>query len=409
MEKPAPSKAGLGVLTLEWTARGILAPVLSLLLLEKGLSLGTLPVGMAIHSAVSLTLEAPSGLLSDLFGRKRVFVAAQAIYLLALLALIFGSGTLLAYGVLALYGTARALASGSLDALILDAGLREQGETGLRKLSVQKDIFTTAGAACGALLGGGLHWAGGSSLVLAASLTLTLAALLGAAFFTRETAVPSLGHPTLRGQAAVLWNACRAKRQLPILLAASALTGLLLLPMETYWQPRFTQLLKTESLTWLLGVLNFGYFGASIGGSLLAGKALEKPLPAIFNRLQSFLPEKTHALFLLGSFCAGLCLLALSFAGNALWFGTGYLLLYFFLGISDTAQGVAINRASPSAVRATLLSGQGLSVQLGGFLSSAAIGFTAGAFPITLLWLWVALLFLAGIGLTGLLLKKVKP
>ena len=72
MKKPAPSKIGLAVLTVEWTARGVLAPVMSLLLLEKGLSLGTLPVGMAIHSAVSLILEAPSGMLSDLFGRKRV-------------------------------------------------------------------------------------------------------------------------------------------------------------------------------------------------------------------------------------------------------------------------------------------------------------------------------------------------
>ncbi len=409
MKKPAPSKIGLAVLTVEWTARGVLAPVMSLLLLEKGLSLGTLPVGMAIHSAVSLILEAPSGMLSDLFGRKRVFLAAQGVYLCALLSLFFGGGTLVVYGVLALYGTARALASGSLDALVLDAGLQEQGETGLRRLSVQRDIFTTAGAAFGALLGGVLHWAGGVSLALAGSLVLTLAALGSAALFTREIPLDSSGKaPTFREQSARLWNACKAQRQLPILLAASALTGALLLPLETYWQPRFTQLLNTKSLTWLLGVLNFGYFGASIGGSFLAGKALEKPFPTVPNRIRTLFPGKVQALFLLGSLCAGLSLVLLSFAGSALWFGAGYLLLYFFLGISDTARGVAVNRASPSAVRATLLSGQGLSLQLGGFLSSAAIGLTAGAFPITFLWLWVALLFLAGTGLTGLLLKHAQ-
>ncbi|MFR7552564.1 MAG: hypothetical protein ACLUVB_07605 [Acutalibacteraceae bacterium] len=181
-------------------------------------------------------------------------------------------------------------------------------------------------------------------------------------------------------------------RRLPVLLASTALCGVLMMLVETYWQPRFTALLPADSLLWLLGLLGFGYFAASIFGSLAAERAVKR-LGA--NRI-----------FLLGYALSAVCLLALSAVRTPAGFSALYLMLYLLMGAADTAQGIAIHRATPSAVRATVLSGQGLTLQLGALSASGAAGLTAGRLSIPALWQLGAVLFLLGIAAVALLLKK---
>ena len=177
-----------------------------------------------------------------------------------------------------------------------------------------------------------------------------------------------------------------------MLLASTALCGVLMMLVETYWQPRFTALLPADSLLWLLGLLGFGYFAASIFGSLAAERAVKR-LGA--NRI-----------FLLGYALSAVCLLALSAVRTPAGFSALYLMLYLLMGAADTAQGIAIHRATPSAVRATVLSGQGLTLQLGALSASGAAGLTAGRLSIPALWQLGAVLFLLGIAAVALLLKR---
>ena len=72
--RPGRALAAVG---LDALARGILVPVMSLLALEKGLTLAQLAAGLALYSAAAFLLEVPSGILADLLGRKRVFLLAQ--------------------------------------------------------------------------------------------------------------------------------------------------------------------------------------------------------------------------------------------------------------------------------------------------------------------------------------------
>ncbi len=162
--------------------------------------------------------------------------------------------------------------------------------------------------------------------------------------------------------------------------------------VETYWQPQFTGLLRNDALLWLLGVLGFGYFLASIFGSLAAEKMTKR--------------YHVHQIFLLGNLLAGLCALALGAVTAPALFGVLYLLLYFLLGAADTAQDVIIHRATPSAVRATVLSAQGLTLQLGALAASGAAGLVAGRFSVSVLWQAGALLFLVGFAGIAYILRK---
>lgn len=385
-------RAGLAVTAVDAAARGVLSPVLSLVLLGRDVSLAQLPLALAVFSGVAVALEVPSGMLADRIGRKRTFVAAQAVYALAMLLLLFGRGMAMACAALAVNGVARALASGSLDALVVDACLLEQGEAGLAGITARQGACKSAGLAVGALLGGVLNGFGGIEAALLCAVALTVLALLGAAACTRETGGRPAERPGLRSQLRAVAEACRESRRLPVLLASTALCGVLMMLVETYWQPRFTALLPADSLLWLLGLLGFGYFAASIFGSLAAERAVKR-LGA--NRI-----------FLLGYALSAVCLLALSAVRTPAGFSALYLMLYLLMGAADTAQGIAIHRATPSAVRATVLSGQGLTLQLGALSASGAAGLTAGRLSIPALWQLGAVLFLLGIAAVALLLKK---
>ncbi|MDP9443143.1 MAG: MFS transporter, partial [Actinomycetota bacterium] len=105
---------------LRWFPTGLLIPVLVLLLLDRGLSLGQIGLVTAAQGVMVLLLELPTGALSDAIGRRPVLLLATAFQLasLALLAAADSLGLLVV--VFALQGVYRALESGPLEAWYVD-------------------------------------------------------------------------------------------------------------------------------------------------------------------------------------------------------------------------------------------------------------------------------------------------
>ena len=64
-------------MTVNAFALGITLPIMNVVLLERGLTLSTLALFMAVYSAIIVVTEIPSGYLSDRFGRIPVFVLAK--------------------------------------------------------------------------------------------------------------------------------------------------------------------------------------------------------------------------------------------------------------------------------------------------------------------------------------------
>ncbi len=111
----------LTLLALRWFATGLITPVALLLPLSRGLSVAEIATAMAAQGAVVLLMEIPSGVLSDVWGRRQVFVASALAALAAYGLMIVADSVLLLTAAWALKGLFRALDSGPLEAWFVDA------------------------------------------------------------------------------------------------------------------------------------------------------------------------------------------------------------------------------------------------------------------------------------------------
>lgn len=111
---------------------GMLMCVNTLLMLDRGLSLAQVALGLSLFSITQVLLEVPSGMLGDLYGRKRIWMAAMLVRLCYLPLFLFASGPILLAGYVG-NGAANALNSGTLDAMYLENWLHARGKKTLAR------------------------------------------------------------------------------------------------------------------------------------------------------------------------------------------------------------------------------------------------------------------------------------
>lgn len=133
-----------------WLPTGLLIPLITIAPQQRGLSLAQIGTLVAISSAVVLTLELPTGGLSDVLGRRSVLLAASGFSLLATTGLALASSFAVYAAAYAIEGTYRALDSGPLDAWYVDAAQAADPdadiETGLARQSTVLSVALAAGA-----------------------------------------------------------------------------------------------------------------------------------------------------------------------------------------------------------------------------------------------------------------------
>lgn len=359
------------LLFLNSVSTGLLSPLLTLLLLDKGIGLAAVPLAVGLYSAVAVVFEVPSGMAADRWGRKNCFLLSQALLLPGLGLLALGQGVAAVLAAMAFQGLARAFSSGSLDALAVEEFLLKNGQETLPKCTARISALTSIGLAVGCLAGGGIYaltdrlWA---ALALKAAVVLALLAL--GAGLTEHPVKREEGGPnpvvqlaaTLRGtglvRALVLWPAAFA----PALFA-----------VEVFYQPRFEQLLNSPAAGWALGSLSAGAFYASAAGAVLAPRLIRRPT---LGRLLGV------------TALVGTGLMVLSAAGTPVLFVAAYFLFYVVNGSTDYLTSTLMNEAAPPSQRATLLSAGSLTLQLGGLAASPLL--SAGAAVGTIPQVWLA-------------------
>jgi len=72
-----------------WFMTGIIIPVLTLLLLIKGLDLFQVGISLGLYSGVVILFELPTGGLADSIGRKRVYLISVVASIFAMSSLLF--------------------------------------------------------------------------------------------------------------------------------------------------------------------------------------------------------------------------------------------------------------------------------------------------------------------------------
>ena len=267
---------------LRWLPTGLLIPVLVLLLLDRGLTLGQIGLVTAAQGLVVMLLELPTGALADALGRRRVLLAAIGAEAAAVALLIVADSLPALVVVFALQGVYRALDSGPLDAWYVDTAQAADPdadiERGLAHGSVVLGLAISAGSlACGGLVALG-PVAGVDALVLPllASLVLELVHRTAVALLMVETRPvrPVAARRALRSTPAVIGSAIglvRGSTVLVALVAVEFLWGFGMVAFETFTPARLSEVLgDADRAAALLGPATAAAWLLSAAGALMA-------------------------------------------------------------------------------------------------------------------------------------------
>ncbi len=388
------------ILLLNSYITGLLVPVLSLLLIDKGATLSRLSILIGIYSFSVIVLELPTGIMADIIGRKKTFCLSLIVSLIFSAVVLLGNGLVILYIGMLIYGLNRAISSGSFEALFIDSYINEFGKDRLHVVTTRINVIDALGLSAGALTGGYLPEISGKyfsstgmyDLNLIVRIILTFIVLIFAMVFIKETVasenkkqVSLLEH--IKSSNIVIKN----KNIICIFISVFS-TGFLFSSLETYWQPHFISLMPDNSAMFLLGVMAFMYFAAAMAGNIIYGRIFSK--------------HNTKKMYLLLRSILAAVLIITALQTNMVLFMVFYTLIYLFFGMANIPEGVILNRETPNEFRASVLSLNSLILQIGvlfgSFINSIIINYS------TIPGLW----FMAsGVIITTILIiyKKLMP
>lgn len=272
-----------------WFPIGLVVGVMTLLPIERGLTVAQTMLAFSLMGVVVFALELPTSGFADAFGRRPVFVAAAVLNVIAsavyVLAQSFWAFALAA----ALTGVFRALDSGPLEAWYVDTvHVTTPGADVGRTLAAQGTALGGS-IAVGALVSGGLvHWhplAEHSALLLPflVSLTLTVVHLVAVLTLLKE--------PRTHLDASGARRAIRSAKEAPLVVRDGLRTlgrnkvlrgitlvevfwGAAMIVFETFQPIRLAELLDSEERAGaLMGPVASVGWGVFAVGSALAGLA----------------------------------------------------------------------------------------------------------------------------------------
>ena len=377
-----------GVMTLSNFSTGLLAAVLSLIMLDKGLTLGGIALAVAIYSLTAAVLEVPTGIAADILGRKHTFIFSLFVFTMAFATLFLMNGPAWVLTAAALMGAGKAMSSGTIEALFISRYIAAYGMDRLPGAMRVLALSESAGIASGALLGGLLpslsvllmpdHGPYDLNLLLRAILSLFLAGLT--ALLIPGDRHDRSEHSGLRAHLRESLHLVGQSQTLKWLLIATAGLGIALCALESYWQPLLLGLLGGGQKTGFLGLLSMLYFGAVIAGNLVSDKLLTRH---IIGEKAMFLTGRT--IMLVSMICA-------AFFTQPAIFMVLYCVIYFCLGASNISEGALIHREVPDRSRSSLLSTQSFTLQAGMLAFSVGTGSLAETSSIQVVWAAAAII-----------------
>ncbi|NNC92558.1 MAG: MFS transporter, partial [Acidimicrobiia bacterium] len=368
---------------LRWFPTGLLIPVLVLLLLERGLTLGQIGLVFAAQGLMVLVLELPTGGLADAIGRRPVLLIAT-VFEVAAVGLLIVADTLPLLAVVAgLQGIYRALESGPLDSWYVDT---------VQALEPDADIergLSLGGVVIGIAIGAGSLF---SSLLVAVHpisdidpLVTPLVAVVAlravefgaiARLLTEHRAQVVSGDwraavsevPAIVGGAVAL---VRASRVLLSLVLVDFLWGFGMMAFEVFTPAKLGTVVDgADRAAALLGPTSTGAWLVAAGGAAL--------IPLLSRRWG---PGPTGATLRVAQ---GLTVLGIAIAAGPV----GVIVAYVFtMGVNGAAnpvhEGMLHRAVADPGMRTTVVSANSLTAQTGGMLGGIALGTLADVTTLT--------------------------
>lgn len=363
---------------------GLLVPILSLLFLKKGLSLAEISIAIGTYSLSIIILELPTGIASDLLGRKKMFCLANISSIISSVIMLFCKGVISISLAMLFHGISRAVSSGSLDALYIDWNTNdEDSKEKLAKVMTNISLLETLGLALGSILGGVIpslvkisnSVLGIYDLNIIIKIILTFIVFIMSCLFIKEydSSVKTESR-SLINQVKSSIAIVKSNRLLIIIFISVFSTGFFLLTLETYWQPQLLSLLSNDIL-WIIGVVSGIYYGASIAGNVIAEKIIAN------NKIS------IQSVYIISRIALAIALVIMAMQKNFISFIIFYAIIYFSFGIFNISEGVIINSEVSNKSRATILSFNSLVLQIGSLVASFVISIIINHTTISIVWI----------------------
>lgn len=374
---------------------GLLAPVLSLLLLEKGATISNLSIILGLYALTVIVLELPTGIIADVYGRKISFVISIIVSIISFLTILLGKGFIaLSIGMI-LYGLSRALSSGSFDAMFIDYYIDNYGKDKIHNITTRLSVIEALGMSAGALSGGFIPAVAKSyfnmgtyDLNVIIRLALAVAVVILSYIFIEEQKQEKLEERiTIRQHVKNSYKIISKNSTIVCIFISVFSTGLFLSSLETYWQPYFIQLIPNNDSKFLLGLMAFLYFAAATLGSIASNKIIKT------NKFD------TKKIYITMRILLALSLILTALQTNVPVFIALYSSIYLLFGLANVPEGAILNKEIPSEVRASVLSVYSLAMQIGGLTGSFAYSILINYITIPQIWMTVATIMLVTVAL----------
>lgn len=132
--------------------------VLTVLLLKKNLSLSQIMIIQAIYSFAVLISEYPSGLLADIYSKKKLFIISKLFLIVMFTIVLIGKGPFLMALAWFCYGISGALDSGTIDAEIINDLKKYNAESKVSKFISTTNRFNFLSLLIGSTLGSWMYY-----------------------------------------------------------------------------------------------------------------------------------------------------------------------------------------------------------------------------------------------------------
>ncbi|MGD9570082.1 MAG: MFS transporter [Sedimentibacter sp.] len=363
---------------------GIITPILSLVLLDKGASLSNLSIVLGLYAFTVIVLELPTGIIADVFGRKKSFCLSIIISIISIVTILFSNGFIFLCIAMMLYGLGRALSSGSFDAMFIDYYIDTYGKDKLHNITTRLSVLEALGMSAGALSGGFFPQVSSTyftsigmydlNLIIRIIIAL-IVAILSFAFIQEDKNYEKDERISLKQHIKNSSMIVSKSSTIICIFISVFATGFFLSSLETYWQPHFITLLPSDDSMGLLGIMAFLYFAAATVGSISSNRIIKK---------YKFDLKK---MYLILRILLAVFLILTALQTNVPVFIGLYASIYLFFGMAMVPEGAILNSEIPNEIRASVLSVYSLAMQIGGLTGSLLYSILIKYISIPSIWI----------------------
>ncbi len=366
------------LLGLRWLPTGLLIPVVVLLMLDRGLTLGQIGLAAAAQGVMVLFLELPTGGLADTVGRRQVLLVASA-FEMASIALASVADTFVLFAVVwAFQGVYRALESGPLESWYVDAAQGVDPDADIEHGIARGGVVVGVAIAAGTLMASALVTFDPIPRMNALVIPLIAALILRLVEVTAIwTQMVEIGHvvrrPLMASVRAVpdvmrrAFGALGASRVLKALIAIEAVWGFGMASFEMLTPLKLESVVSgVNDAAGILGPMNtVGWAMSAVGASLI---------PRLTRRLGGPVAGCTmlaaQSVFIVG----------IAFAAGPVGVVVAFVLTMTAHGAANPVHRSLVHRAvDDGEMRTTVLSANNLAGLAGGTIGAITLGALADA------------------------------